>query len=97
MAVQGEKGQLFNNISQASSYADFRPTYPPHLFDTILEFAKLPALDLAVDLGCGKTLLEVRYRTKVRTYISYDENFEVLKMERILRTRRQSRTRILLY
>jgi hypothetical protein len=54
MTNQGAKGQLFNNASQALSYADFRPTYPPHLYDSILEFANLPALGLAVDLGCGK-------------------------------------------
>lgn len=63
MTSQGGKGQLYNNASQASSYASFRPSYPPELFDAILDFADLPDKDLAVDLGCGKEKVYINVST----------------------------------
>lgn len=46
----------FSNASfNAASYASFRPTYPPRLFQTILAYhlARNGDTGKALDLGCG--------------------------------------------
>ena len=37
----------------ASTYAQFRPGYPPHVLERIYEFAALPQRELALDVACG--------------------------------------------
>lgn len=37
----------------AASYAKYRPEYPPELYKAILQQAKVPAQNLAVDVATG--------------------------------------------
>lgn len=57
----------------AKAYAAFRPTYPPWLFRTVLNYHQLPAFSgTLLDLGCGHGLIARYLRPHFKSVIAID-------------------------
>ena len=74
-STHGEFAQLFDK--QADSYAKFRPTYPPALFEAILDFhraGRAPTCNLAVDIATGSGQAAMGMAPYVKQIIGIDAN-----------------------
>lgn len=63
----------------AASYAKYRPEYPPELYKVILHRAKVPALELAVDVATGSGQAAKGLSTYFSKVIALDHDAEQLK------------------
>ena len=64
---------------QAASYAEYRPKYPEHLYALVLDFAKLPRKQLAVDVGCGSGQVAAALAQHFERVIGMDVSAEQLR------------------
>lgn len=75
----GQFAQLFDK--QADAYAKFRPTYPPALFEAILDFhraSRAPACKLAADIATGSGQAAMGMAAHVDRIIAIDANQQQL-------------------
>ncbi len=66
----------------ANSYAQFRPTYPPELFDMLAEKTHLTAGSIVADIGCGTGISSRLMADRGWQVIGIEPNQEMLEKAR---------------
>lgn len=65
----------------AAAYAAFRPTYPSHLYETILEYHHGPRR-LAIDLGCGHGVMAQHFAKVFTEVVGIDPSKRMIDQAR---------------
>ncbi|KAK3705589.1 trans-aconitate methyltransferase 1 [Vermiconidia calcicola] len=65
----------------AASYAAFRPTYPPALYNTVLAYHRGPKR-MCLDLGCGTGIVTREMRSRFERVIGTDPSSGMIKQAR---------------
>ena len=71
-ALANSRAHLFGSATQAADYAQFRPSYPDSLYESIYEFAGPSQLGVALDIATGSGQAAVQIAKRYDRVIAQD-------------------------